>query len=654
MRAKMALQSKLKIADRKTRVFISYSRKDIEFARLLHDQLATANFQPMLDQTDIAPGEAWQDRLSKLILQSDAFVFCVSPNSAASKICHWEVDESQRLAKRLVPVVVDPVDTGDLPEAVSKLNFIFFSSESFDEAFTKLQTALNSDLVWQRQHTKIAELADEWENKKRSKSRLLFGQTLSEAEAWVAHQPQNTTPPSSSQLQFIAASRKGANSRQRMALGGSLVALVLALSLFAWGEINRRRTQTAYDAATTAANSLVDDLAGQLKDKPGISPEITSGVLESAWNIQDQLISAGAASSDVKTGAINALNELITVLLNQGQTEKASNYAARAEQIASEVAAKNPSDTAAQSNYALILRKLGTIKNKLGRADDAEKNFKDALAIDEKNLSANPDDKTAITNFAIANGMLGQHYEKNGKMAEAEAALRKQVEYLEKAAAKININVQINRAAQNDLAAGYEQLGNLLRRDGASSDNVKEAVEFLRKDVAISQARASAQQNSIDTQDGLALSTMNLAQALLMLKQDDEGEALLKKAWNIASTLAKDNPLRDDVQEHLSVANNQLGTFYHDRNKDDLAAPYFTADLEASRAMAKEDPLNAAKQHDLAKSLYMAATMNQDVRKNLEEASGIMAALAKAHPLNPDEANTALAIETLKAKLATQ
>ena len=650
----MALKSKLKIVDRKTRVFISYSRKDIEFARLLHDQLAAANFQPMLDQTDIAPGEAWQDRLSKLILQADAFVFCVSPNSAASKICHWEVDESQRLAKRLVPVVVDPVDTGDLPEAVNKLNFIFFSSESFDDAFNKLQSALNSDLVWQRQHTKIAELADEWENKKRSKSRLLFGQTLSEAESWVAHQPENTVPPSSSQLQFIAASRKGANTRQRLALVGSLVALVLALSLFAWGEINRRRTQTAYDAATTAANSLVNDLAGQLKDKPGISPEITSGVLESAWNIQDQLITAGAASSDVKTGAINALNELITAFVNQGQTEKAANYAARAEQIASEVVAKNPNDTSYQANYAIILRKLGTIKNKLGHGLEAEKIFEHALAIDEKVLSANPDDTTATTNFAVSNGVLGQQYETDGKLAEAEAAMRKQVEYFEKAAAKININAQTNRAAQDNLAVGYEQLGNLLRRDGASVENQKEAVQFLRKDVAISQARADANENSIDAKDGLALSSMNLGQALLMVKQDDEGEVLLKKSWDIAQALANENPGRGDVQEHLSVINNQLGTFYHERNKDELAAPYFAADLEASRAMAKEDPLNAAKQHDLAKSLYVAAMINQDAQKNLDEASVIMTALAKTHALTPDEANTAHVIETLKAKLTSQ
>ena len=650
----MALQSKLKIVDRKTRVFISYSRKDIEFARLLHSQLEAANYQPMLDQTDIAPGEAWQDRLSKLILQSDAFVFCVSPNSAASKICHWEVDESQRLAKRLVPVVVDPVDTGELPEAVAKLNFIFFSNESFEEAFTKLQSALNSDLGWLRLHTKIAELADEWENHNRSKSRLLVGQALSEAEAWVAHQPENTTPPSSSQLQFIAASRKAATGRQRLALIGSLVAVVVALSLFAWGEINRRRTQAAYEAATTAANSLVDNLAGQLKDKPGVPPDITSGIIESAWKIQETVLSAGAATPDVKVGAINALNELIGVLLNQGQTEKAAIYAIRAEQIAGEVAAKNPNDPASQSNYALILRKLGTVKDKLGQGPDAEKNFEAALAIDEKQLANSPDSLELGTNLAIANGALGLQYEKDGKLNQAEAAMRKQVAYFEQAAKKINVNIQINRDVQSNLSSAYEQLGNLLR--DATDDMAKhqEAVALLRKDVALSQTKAKQQDNSIEAKDGLGLSYSNLGLALRAINADAEAETQLKAFWDIASALAKDNPGRADLQEHLSIANNQLGNLYHDLNKNDLANPYFAADLDASRKMAEADPKNTTKQHDLAKSLFVMAMIDHDARKNLDEASSIMATLAKTHALNPDEANTAQAIENMKAKLPAQ
>lgn len=650
----MALQSKLKIADRKTRVFISYSRKDIEFARLLHNQLEAANYQPMLDQTDIAPGEAWQDRLSKLIVQSDVFVFCVSPNSAASKICHWEVDESQRLAKRLVPVVVDPVDTGELPESVAKLNFIFFSNESFEEAFAKLQSTLNSDLGWIRLHTKIAELADEWENHNRSKSRLLMGQALSETEAWVAHQPENTTPPSPSQLQFIAASRKAATGRQRLALMGSLVALAVALSLFAWGEINRRRTQAAYDAATTAANSLVDDLAIAFKDKPGVPPGLTATVLENAINIQDTLVSAGASNGDVKEGEISALNELIDVLLVEGSTEKALTYAEKAEQIAGAVAKAKPTDQVSQTNYAIILRKLGEVHGNMGHDKEAEAFLQQALQINEKLLADQPDENKLKIHTAYGYGSLGNQYKNEGKRAEAEAAFRKQTAYFEALASKVNVNIKTNQDTQSDLAASYEQLGTLLRGDPSDEAKHKEAIGYLRKDVAISEILAKERQDSVNAQNGLSLSYSNLAQALIVSNQNAEAELILKKFLSVTTILANANPLRDDVQQTLSLANNQIGNFYHMQGKDDLAAPYFAADLSASRTLAESDSTNANKQLDLAKSLYLEATINVDPRKNLEEASTILAELAKANKLNPDEAAMVQNIDELKAKLPAQ
>jgi hypothetical protein len=43
----------------KLRVFISYSRKDEDFAQELLVGLQIAGFEPYLDRHDIAPGEDW-------------------------------------------------------------------------------------------------------------------------------------------------------------------------------------------------------------------------------------------------------------------------------------------------------------------------------------------------------------------------------------------------------------------------------------------------------------------------------------------------------------------------------------------------------------------------------------------------------------------
>jgi hypothetical protein len=83
-------------ADR-AKVFVSYSRKDAAFAQMLVGALTERGFDAFLDKTDIAPGEPWKERLAGLIATSDTVVFAVSPDSVASTICGWELEESARL-----------------------------------------------------------------------------------------------------------------------------------------------------------------------------------------------------------------------------------------------------------------------------------------------------------------------------------------------------------------------------------------------------------------------------------------------------------------------------------------------------------------------------------------------------------------------------
>jgi hypothetical protein len=54
-------------ADQKLRVFISYSRKDEDFAQELLAGLQLLGFEPYFDKHDIAAGEKWEARLGGLI-----------------------------------------------------------------------------------------------------------------------------------------------------------------------------------------------------------------------------------------------------------------------------------------------------------------------------------------------------------------------------------------------------------------------------------------------------------------------------------------------------------------------------------------------------------------------------------------------------------
>src|SRR5262247_2921516 len=92
------------------KVFLSYSRLDLPLAERLRDQLIASGFEAYLDKHDILPGEPWQERLAKLIEISDTVVFLISPDSISSQICDWEVNEAERLSKRILPVIVRGVE----------------------------------------------------------------------------------------------------------------------------------------------------------------------------------------------------------------------------------------------------------------------------------------------------------------------------------------------------------------------------------------------------------------------------------------------------------------------------------------------------------------------------------------------------------------
>src|SRR6516225_5589512 len=87
----------------KLRVFISYSRDDLKFADQLDDALKACAFECLIDRHGISGGEDWKRRLGNLIREADTVVFVLSPSSARSEICAWEVEEATRLNKRILP-----------------------------------------------------------------------------------------------------------------------------------------------------------------------------------------------------------------------------------------------------------------------------------------------------------------------------------------------------------------------------------------------------------------------------------------------------------------------------------------------------------------------------------------------------------------------
>jgi TPR repeat protein len=203
----------------KLRVFISYSRDDLDFADQLDAALNACGFECIIDRHGISGGEDWKRRLGNLIREADTVVFVLSPTSARSEICAWEVEEATRLNKRVLPVNCRPLEAVSPPPRLRDLNYIFFHADpkapgsGFGTGLAKLVAALNTDFDWLREHTRYLQRATEWDRGGRPANRLLSGDDIDEAKAWVARRPKTAPEPTALHLDFIRASEEEAEAR---------------------------------------------------------------------------------------------------------------------------------------------------------------------------------------------------------------------------------------------------------------------------------------------------------------------------------------------------------------------------------------------------------------------------------------------------------
>ena len=219
----------------RARIFISYSRRDFDFADRVNTALKARNFDTLIDRSDIYALEDWWNRIEALITHADTIVFILSPDAIISPVCQREVRFAASLNKRLAPIVYRRVDNGMIPAELARLNFVFFDDPAqFNASVNLLAAALETDIEWVRKHTEFGEQARRWmiAGQPGPRGLLLRPPLLDEAERWIASRPQGAPLPTEATQGFIAASRQAFTRRRNIVIGsltaGLLGALVLA------------------------------------------------------------------------------------------------------------------------------------------------------------------------------------------------------------------------------------------------------------------------------------------------------------------------------------------------------------------------------------------------------------------------------------------
>ena len=92
-----------------SRIFISYSRRDLEAVDSIVEKIEATGMGVWIDREDIKPGKTWRVQIVEAIATCDAFVLMLSSNSAASDNVRREIDLAQDAGRAVFIMKLDPV-----------------------------------------------------------------------------------------------------------------------------------------------------------------------------------------------------------------------------------------------------------------------------------------------------------------------------------------------------------------------------------------------------------------------------------------------------------------------------------------------------------------------------------------------------------------
>ena len=313
-----------------TDVFISYSRKDIAFARLMHQALKENDLETWIDWQDIPPSADWLAEVYEAIEQTDTFIFIISPTSVSSEMCSMEIAHAAKHNKRLIPIVIDDIDAQSVPSQLAALNWIFFKEEDQDyrDAVQDLIKAIQVDQEWLKAHTRYQNRALEWERKGQESGFLLRGGDLGEGEAWLGRAAEKDPQPTALQTRYMLASRQDATRRQRITLGavGAALVIAVALGILAWtqrnvavSEGNARATAQAQAIGERAIAEAASTQAVEQKNEAEHQASLARAGLysvESLSHLDDQLSLALLLSVEAisNAGTVQSRSSLLSAL----------------------------------------------------------------------------------------------------------------------------------------------------------------------------------------------------------------------------------------------------------------------------------------------------------------------------------------------------
>jgi WD40 repeat protein len=177
----------------------------------------------------------------------------------------------------MVPLWHRDVADEEVPPDLASHQYVYLrEKDDFEDAFERLLEALDTDMEWVHDHTRLLVRAKEWESKGHDSSMLLRGSELREAEEWQSRAAQKEPKPTSLQSEYILASRRAASRRYRATIGVMGLAAVFfvvlaALSLWQWREARSNAQEARMQASVALSRQLLAQASELRESQPDVS-----------------------------------------------------------------------------------------------------------------------------------------------------------------------------------------------------------------------------------------------------------------------------------------------------------------------------------------------------------------------------------------------
>ncbi|MBN1452416.1 MAG: TIR domain-containing protein [Anaerolineales bacterium] len=175
-----------------TQVFISYSRKDIAFARRLAGDLEQAGFDVWWDISDLKGGDDWVRFIPAAIGSSQYFVVLLSPNSVQSEWVEKEYSYAIRLRKKIIPAMIKPCE---VPFSLHTINYVDFVNVDYATGANNLLAALGGAPRLDIRMSRTEKLLKKLPPPVARYSALLIGMVIILLAFWLYSVFNPSTPP---------------------------------------------------------------------------------------------------------------------------------------------------------------------------------------------------------------------------------------------------------------------------------------------------------------------------------------------------------------------------------------------------------------------------------------------------------------------------